>query len=456
MLTRPRESCGSVAVVTTDEPVTVDALTAELKRVLEGRFPRVSVVGEVVSLRPASSGHLYFSLRGSAATLPAVLFKMQAQKLRRPLRDGDEVVVVGAVEVFPPHGRYQLVIASLRFSGEGELLLRFEALKKRLAEEGLFARERKRPLPFLPRRIGLVTAATGAAVQDVLRSVFVRFPASILLAPAPVQGEGAHRWILAAIRALASLPDVDVIVVARGGGSLEDLWEFNQEALARAVAECPRPVVSAVGHEVDFTLVDFVADARAATPTGVGELVVPEYAVLVERLKEAQRRATLAFAARSERAGLRLRSLAARLLDPRRLLSAPAQRLDWFDDRAQRAIAVALAGRRERLRALEARLLTAHPQSRMAERRTRLDSLDARLRRAVRVRLDALRARLGRLAAPLPALGPTAVLTRGYAIVRFGADGPVVRSATAVAPGAALTIQVSDGRIAVRRSEGDT
>ena len=313
--------------MTDDQPYSVDILTARIRSLLESGFSRIQVQGEITNCRPTAAGHIYFSLRGQEAVLTAVLFRSSAARLPRPPRDGDRVVCAGSIEVYPPHGKYQLNVTSVRFGGEGELLLRLDQLKRKLHAEGLFDTGRKRPLPFLPRRIGLVTSPTGAAVQDVIRSVFARYPARILIAGAPVQGDGAHVQIIMAMRRLEAVEDVDVIVLARGGGSLEDLWEFNQEPLVRAIATCTKPVISAVGHEPDQMLTDFVADVRAPTPTAVGPLIVPELSALQAGLSEAARRLGLAMRGRLEKRRLTLVGLERRLQDPRRLLSMPTQRL---------------------------------------------------------------------------------------------------------------------------------
>ncbi len=439
--------------MTDDQPYSVDILTARIRSLLESGFSRIQVQGEITNCRPTAAGHIYFSLRGQEAVLTAVLFRSSAARLPRPPRDGDRVVCAGSIEVYPPHGKYQLNVTSVRFGGEGELLLRLDQLKRKLHAEGLFDTGRKRPLPFLPRRIGLVTSPTGAAVQDVIRSVFARYPARILIAGAPVQGDGAHVQIIMAMRRLEAVEDVDVIVLARGGGSLEDLWEFNQEPLVRAIATCTKPVISAVGHEPDQMLTDFVADVRAPTPTAVGPLIVPELSALQAGLSEAARRLGLAMRGRLEKRRLTLVGLERRLQDPRRLLSMPTQRLVDQSGRIERAMRHGLERRRLRFAALVARLHKAHPMARTSERRAALAALEARLQRAMVTRLQKQTTRVTALQRALIALSPVAVLGRGYAIVQRLPERDVIRSPEDVGPGDRIAVRVATGAFEARVEE---
>src|SRR5579863_2262619 len=256
-------------------PYTVSALTARLKALIEFQIGSVAVEGEISNFRPASSGHLYFTLKDDVAQLRAVMFRTTARLLKFTPEDGQHVVARGRLSVYATKGEYQIVCDALEPHGLGALQLAFEQLKKRLGAEGLFDLSRKRPLPVLPRRIGVVTSLEGAALRDILRVLTVRHPAArVVIRPARVQGEEAPADLIRALRALAQVPDLDVVILGRGGGSTEDLWAFNDERLARAIAACPVPVISAVGHEVDFTIADFVADVRAATPSNAAELVV--------------------------------------------------------------------------------------------------------------------------------------------------------------------------------------
>lgn len=425
----------------------VDELTAELRQILESTFREISVEGEVVSCRRATSGHLYFNLKGQRATLPCVMFRSAAWRLKRPLKDGDRVICTGSIEVYPPQGRYQLVVQWLRLGGEGELLAALDALKRKLAAEGLFAAERKRRLPMVPRRIGVVTSPTGAAIQDVLRSIHQRFPARVLLAPAPVQGEGAAGRLIRSLQTLARVSDVDVIVIARGGGSLQDLWAFNDEGLARAIAACQTPVVSAVGHEIDTMLSDYVADVRAATPTGVGELVVPEQLDLLDRLDALRQRAARGLRSTVSAARARLSTAKARLGDPRHLLRERWQRLDELDGRLTRAARQQLRQARERVSELRRRLIRVHPEARLRRERDALQRARTALARAWSARLDRAHRELRHLRQRLIAYSPQGVLDRGYAIVRRETDRTVIRSHTEVETGAAVEILLGHGTL---------
>ena len=424
---------------------TVDSITRELKGLIEGAFGRVQVEGEVVSCRPASSGHVYFQLRGKGATLSAVMFRSAAQRARQTLRDGDLVVCSGSIELYPPHGRYQLVVQSVRWGGEGELLAALEELKRKLAAEGLFDASRKRPIPYLPRRIAVVTSPTGAAIRDIVRSIHERFSVPILLAPAPVQGRGAAARIVQAMQQAASVSDVDVIVVGRGGGSLQDLWEFNDEQLARAIARCPKPVISAVGHEIDTLLSDLVADARAATPTAVGELVVPDRGELAARLAEHRERLARGLLSRVRRAGLELQARRSRLVDPRRLVRERWLRLDELEARLQRAGYSQLRDAGARLEVARQRLGATHPAARLGRERLALEAARARLERGWLAQLERHQAQLRERRARLTALSPRAALGRGYAIVRKRPERAILRSAGDVQAGDPLEIMLVDG-----------
>lgn len=366
------------------EPLTVSELTGRIRGLLGDAFPRVLVQGQVSNLRAQRSGHLYFSLKDQDAQLPAAMWRSQASRLRFRPEDGQEVVARGRIDVYPPHGRYQLVVDAMRPVGVGELHRRFQELGRRLSEEGLFDRERKRALPLLPRRVGVVTSPTSAALRDFLRIAWRRDPDCwITVHPVRVQGEAATAEIERALRAADASGRYDVLVTGRGGGSLEDLWCFNEEAVVRAVAACSTPVVTCVGHETDTTLADLAADARAATPSEAAELVFSERSVLRARCVEL---------------GTRLdRSAQARL------------------DRA-RADVVAL----ERSAAL------ARPIERLERMRERLDGLFERGERATTARLREARERIARVAAHLEAVSPTAVLARGYSITLAAGDRPLV------------------------------
>lgn len=438
MQSAPRQGSGNAGALTVDE------LTRELKTLLEGAFPQVSVEGEIVSCRRATSGHLYFNLQGDNATLPCVMFKSAAWRLYRPPQNGDRVVCTGGIELYPPHGRYQMVVHWLRLGGEGELLAALEALKRKLASEGLFDPARRRPLPVLPRRIGVVTSHTGAALRDIVRSIHARFKVPILLAAAPVQGEDSPPRLTRALNAVAAVHNVDVVVIGRGGGSLQDLWAFNDEGLARAIAACPKPVVSAVGHEIDNMLSDFVADARAATPTAVGELVVPNQHDIALRLAELRIRAARGLNGTVRHARARLGGLSGRLRDPRRLVRERWLRLDDLRGRLARALTTRQRAAETRQQALTRRLKGLHPLNRLSRERRMAAERRVRLIQAMLRRIERSTTRLATLTARLAAMSPKAVLDRGYAIIRT--DGlNVVRSHADVAAGDPVELLFAEG-----------
>jgi exodeoxyribonuclease VII large subunit len=412
----------------TPKTYSVVELVRAASRTLEARYGTVWVEGEVSNLSQPRSGHLYFTLKDAEAQLPSVMFKTQAQRLAFRLEDGLKVRARGRLSIYEGQGKFQLYVDALEPTGVGAAQLAFEQLKRKLAAEGLFDPARKRPLPRWPRRIGLATSTTGAAVRDVLRIAERRGRVRFLVAGCQVQGDGAAATVRAALAALAAVPDVDVIIVARGGGSAEDLAAFNDEALARAIRACRVPVVSAVGHEVDFTIADFVADLRAPTPSAAAELVVPLFADAAARLDEAH--------ARLLRGG-------------RRALAEARQRLDQELARGAQAVRQIAAGRRRLLDGEARRLAALHPRARLHRDRAALAALrgrlDARLRELVNARRHAFAAQAGKLGA----LSPLAVLERGYSLTRT-VEGHVVTGAEQVQRGDALTVELARGRLGCR------
>lgn len=420
-----------------------------LRAYLEKRTEGLSVHGEVKSLRETSSGHAYFSLKDNDedATLDCVMYRSAPVRARRLVAEGARLVVTGHITYWSPRARVQFVVEAARPLGKGALAEALEQLKKKLHAEGLFSAERKRSLPADPHVIGLVTSDQGAALHDVVKVAFQRGAVRVVLAPAKVQGAGAAEEISRALRRLAQHPEVEVIIVSRGGGSADDLSAFNDEGLVRAVAACPLPVVSAVGHEVDVTLLDLVADVRAATPSQAAEMVVPDArakrALLVQRrvrLERAMRRivegrSQLVDTFREELRALHLASSGR----ARKALSQQERRL------YARHPAQVLAEGRLALQSLRERLVRAEEQS-LASRRAELERLPPRLAAAVAGTLADARSALGRRAAELDALSPLAVLGRGYAILSDRA-GKVLRSVADARPGDALSARLSDGSI---------
>lgn len=390
------------------KPQSVSELTRQIKDSLEGNFPSVAVQGEVSNFVRAKSGHLYFTIKDEGAQLRAVCWRGRASRLRFEIEDGLSLVALGAIEVYPPRGSYQLVAEDLIPAGVGPLELAFRQLHDKLQAEGLFESERKRPLPAMPKRIALVTSPTGAAVRDMLQVLSRRWPGcDVIVIPVPVQGKEAAGRIVAALQHVHRIPNVDVVIAGRGGGSLEDLWAFNEEIVARAIAECRIPVVSAVGHEIDVTIADLVADRRALTPSEAAELVVPVY--------DDVRRGIDRYTERLER-GIRNH------------VRHPAMVLDQ----------------------LTKRRWLSRPFEVIRDRERRLDELENRSCRALRARLAKERQAVAATAARLEALNPLGVLSRGYSITyREGQNSPLNRAGD-VSVGERLRTRLADGEIISR------
>jgi exodeoxyribonuclease VII large subunit len=389
--------------------LSVYELTTQVKDLLETTFPAVWVSGEISNFSRPSSGHCYFTLKDDRAQMRAVMWRGTASRLKFDPHDGLEVICYGGLDLYAPRGSYQLVVTKLEPKGIGALELALRKLKEKLAAEGLFDKARKRPLPKFPRRIAFVTSPTGAAVRDFLEVLRRRWSgAEVIIVPARVQGDGAAREIATAIeRVNRHLPDVDVLVVGRGGGSLEDLWCFNEEVLVRAVAASRIPTVSAVGHEIDVTLCDFAADVRALTPSEAAELIVPAQEAIV-----------------------------AALLDRRQRMIA--------------ALRTKAANGRRRLLQLAERNAFRRPHDRLRERAQRLDELWARAGRGFKHRLAIERSRLQGFAGKLESLSPLQVLSRGYSVTQRADDGRVVRRAEELQDGDLLRTRLAEGEVLSR------
>jgi exodeoxyribonuclease VII large subunit len=414
----------------------------------------VWVAGEVANLRRQSSGHVYFSLKDDEAVLSAVLWASQARRLPFELAEGQEVLVRGFVEIYPPHGKYQLVAQEVEPRGAGALALLLQQVKARLAADGLLDPGRKRPLPFLPRRIGVATSPTGAALRDFLRVLHGRFPSMpVLVAPCRVQGEGAAATVSSAVRALCR-SGVDVVVVTRGGGSQEELAPFNDERLARAIAACPIPVISAVGHEVDVSIADLVADVRAATPTHAAQLVVPVRDELRAALASHRARLERAVAGAVARRRHELRALRAEMLDPAHLLSRGRHRVDDLLHRAFEAVRNPTRRRRAALEAVRARLLRREPRAHLRTLRARMETATRRLGawQAATFRREGLR--LERLTSRLEPANVAKLLSRGFALVVR--EGHLVTRSAGVAPGDEVRVALGRGWLDARVLARDT
>lgn len=431
------------------EVLTVSQLNQRARHLLEDVFPQVWVEGEISNLARPASGHLYFTLKDSQAQVRCALFRQNALKVRQALRDGLAVKVRGKVSLFEGRGDYQMIADAVEPAGDGALRLAFEALKEKLASEGLFATERKRPLPAHPQRVGIVTSPTGAVIRDIISVFRRRAPqVSLTLVPTAVQGREATAQIVRAL-ALADAQGFDALILARGGGSLEDLWCFNEEAVARAVAACKTPIVSAVGHETDVSISDFVADVRAPTPSAAAELLAPDSSGLRQRLEGLERRLQLRMRQLIAHQHLRLDGLTRRLRHPGERLRQQAQRLDDLEMRLQRALDRQVSQRRERLARLETRLAAQHPGRALGLLRQRLDALAARLPRAMRETLGTRRLELQSQVQTLHAFSPLATLGRGYSIL-LDERGQAIRCASQTQPGQRLKARLGEGELEVR------
>ncbi len=432
-----------------DRVLSVGEITRAIKDLLAGSFPGVWVKGEISGFKGTHpSGHLYFTLKDASAQLSCAMFKSSATRLTFAPRDGIEVEAFGEISVYEVQGKYQLVVKQMRVAGVGALLARLEELKRRLAAEGLFDPARKRPLPAFPRTVGVITSPVGAAVRDVVKVLRARWPGiRIVLAPVKVQGEGAASEIAAAIERFDRWGGADVLIVGRGGGSIEDLWAFNEERVVRAIAAARTPIVSAVGHEVDSTLADFAADVRAATPSNAAEIAVRDRREVRHRLGALAQRMSTRVRVQLER--LR-RELAALLKQHgfrrvRDLFARWQQRTDELRERLDLAVRATLAVAHDRLlRARGAYGLREALPRRLADARATLARSHAALDDAVVTRVHERRRQSDALADRLRALSPKRVLERGYALVR-GPDGAFVRSAGALSAGSRLTLEFASG-----------
>jgi exodeoxyribonuclease VII large subunit len=431
---------------------TVGELTARIKGQLEEAFPAAWVEGEISNLRLPSSGHAYFTLKDDQAQLRCVLFRNRWRRVRFDPEDGMHVLAFGGLDVYAARGEYQLVVELLEPKGLGALQLAFEQLKRKLEAEGLFDPARKRPLPLFPRTIGIVTSPSGAALRDMLRIIDRRFgELRILIAPVRVQGDGAPGEIVRALEDLGERPEVDVIIVGRGGGSIEDLWAFNDEQVARAIAAARAPVISAVGHETDVTIADFVADLRAPTPSAAAELVVREKLAVAQGLAELRLRLGQAVAARLARARERTTWLIRRrvLTEPGRALRDQHRRLDELALRLRAAVRTAHRQAAHRRALLANTLSSLHPLARISRDQAVLGQLRGRLHAARLSRVKADRARFESAVGRLGSLSPLAVLGRGYSLTRLP-TGALVTSAAGVRAGDAIEILLHQGALDAR------
>ncbi len=446
-----RMSASLISSIAVGEIYSVSRLNREARMLLGVSFPLLWVEGEISNLAAPASGHLYFTLKDAAACVRCAMFRRQNLHLAFKPHDGMQVLVRARVSLYEPRGEFQLTVEHLAQAGFGALQRAFEALKQRLADEGLFDPARKRALPRFPRRLGVITSPTGAAMRDILSVLRRRYPAlPVLIYPVPVQGEAAAQAIVQTLAAANRRRECDILILARGGGSLEDLWPFNTEPVARAIAASAIPVVSAVGHEIDFTIADFAADQRAATPTAAAELVTPDAVELFAQFAQLQQRLRASFRRLCDRYQERLRWLGGRLQlqHPRQRLQPQVQRIDELEQRIRLAERYLLRTFAARLAALNLRAQRCSPRMRLAENSARHEQLTQRLAGAMLSAISSRRQRLDRFTGTLHAISPLATLERGYALVTRP-DGMLLRDSAHVASGDILDVRLSKGRLSV-------
>jgi exodeoxyribonuclease VII large subunit len=452
----------------------VSEVNRAVRAQLEDGWGSVLIEGELSDVRRSQQGHVYFSLNDEEepAQLRGVMFRSDVGRTKAPLEDGARILFRGKLSLYQARGQFQLIARSAKLAGEGDLAAQFRKLRAKLEAEGLLDPGRKRPLPELPRVVGVVTSRTGAALRDIMRVAAERCPVHILVADCRVQGEAAPASIVQALELVQRVEDLDVVIVSRGGGSAEDLWAFNDEGVARAIATCRVPVVSGVGHEVDVTIADLVADVRAATPSNAAEIVVPEREALLREVQSLERRLSQAFDNRIGGLRLRLERLLRPLYGARRVITPVRRELASLDERLLQAQRSAQRARREALVSLQQRLIRLDPRSVLRRDRRDLSALGARLRDAgrlpIRKRREQLltlrvelqsrgrpmirerRAAFAEACTHLDALSPLRVLERGYAIALHEETGRAVRSRSEVNEGDRLRVRVSDGEFGAR------
>jgi exodeoxyribonuclease VII large subunit len=429
----------------------VGEISNALKKTVEGAFGNVRVRGEVSGLKRPGSGHLYFDLKDENAVINGVCWKGVARRLKYLPEEGLEVIVTGKITTYAPRSNYQLVVESIEPAGAGALMAMLEERRKKLAAEGLFDADRKKDIPFLPKVIGVVTSPTGAVIKDILHRLADRFPTHVLVWPVLVQGENAADQVAGAIRGFNQLeeggdvPRPDLLIVARGGGSLEDLWAFNEEVVVRATAESDIPLISAVGHETDTTLIDFASDLRAPTPTAAAEMAVPVHVDLVSTVSDLDRRRHQALVRSMDERRTQLRGLSRGMPSLQDLLGLRQQRFDDIAERLPRALRSNTQQHRQHLTDKSAGLRPSTLLNRMSQHRERLAMVEGRSTPAIMRRLDDAQNKLDGLGRLLGSLGYQAVLSRGYAVVRDDQDRPLMSSQTA-SVGDALSVEFHDGR----------
>lgn len=435
--------------------LTVSQLTAAIKRQLEGGFPSFIVQGEISNFKPHSSGHLYFDLKDAEAKIPCVLFRAQTGGMSRMPKDGDQVRLKGSLTVYAPHGRYQMLVKEMEFAGVGELLLKLEELKRKLAERGWFDPIHKKPLPKFPRTIGVITSPTGAVIRDIIHVLSRRSSGfHLLLNPVRVQGSEAAQEIAQAIQFFNQHP-VDVLIVGRGGGSLEDLWAFNELVVVEAIFNSKIPIISAVGHETDFTLSDFVASVRAPTPSAAAELAISETTAHLQNLKKFKQSFTHSLTHLIKRNKERLENFKRHPLfaSPYALLAPPLQKLDELREKIDAAMQLQLIKKRLHIQGKQKELDALKPTVLLSAFRGQLTLFEKRLNLSIHSRLSVLKERLAQRVQNLLALDPKNVLRRGYSILFDPKTGSVIMSKNEMEPGKKIRALLSDGETVLTADE---
>jgi exodeoxyribonuclease VII large subunit len=428
----------------------VSELTTRIKRLLEDQFPMVWISGEISNLKVPSSGHAYFTLKDKHAQIAAVMFRGQLRQLKFDLDDGMSLVGLGRISVYEPRGSYQIILEYAEPMGVGALQVAFEQLKQKLLEEGLFSDEHKSPLPFLPAQPGVITSPTGAVVQDILKIARRRFPnIAVDIYPVRVQGAEAVDQIVAAIKTANRLERNDVLILARGGGSLEDFAPFNSERVARAVFDSRIPIVSAVGHETDFTIADFVSDLRAPTPSAAAEIVIPVKSELTNRCMELAGRTQRALRNTLQRTRDRIAQCNRMLIHPGKKIQDKKLHLDQLAQRLRRCLDIQAQQRRSRLEQTRARLMNRSPENSIAAHNVKVETLRNNLLQYINIKTSKTGERVRAAQAVLRAVDPNSVLNRGYSITRTVPHGSIVTDARSVHYGQPLEIQLAKGHIAV-------
>lgn len=436
--------------------MSVSDLAHSLKRTLEDAYGRVRVRGELSRVKVVSSGHMYSDLKDVNSVINVICWRGSLSKLSIQPEEGLDVICTGRITTYPQRSNYQLIIESMELAGEGALLKMLEERKKKLTAEGLFAEERKKPLPFLPERIGVVTSPTGAVIRDIIHRISDRFPRPIMLWPVRVQGDGAAAEVTNAINGFNALPEglrPDILIVARGGGSLEDLMAFNEENVVRAIAASQIPIISAVGHETDTTLADYAADRRAPTPTGAAEIAVPERLMLLARVEENKTRLFAAITRQTDHHKKFVRSLAARISDPRKLIDIKAQQCDHHFEKLKSLFRHKLNQRQQYLLRLEGRIK--HPKDRVSEATQRLNYIGLTLKGIQGRLLSDRTQKLAQASRILDTLSYQNVLKRGYSIIRDKQGAPLT-SAASIDENMAFDVEFGDGKISATRGGDGT